>query len=97
MSLCSCYIYHSGTCASMAVTVPGVKANSRDTSAKAGMSEHNRQSKAGQSRAEQSSAERGSAVSAATQNRAEVGPALRRGWMGFRKAGQRTRNILMDK
>ena len=72
MSLCSCYIYHSGTCASRAVTVPGAKANSRDASAKASMSEHNRQSRAGQH----------SAVNAAKQNGAEVEPALRRGWIG---------------
>ena len=70
MSLCSCYIYHSGTCASRAVTVPGAKANSRDASAKASMSEHNRQSRAGQH----------SAVNAAKQNGAEQNSTARSTW-----------------
>ena len=87
MSLCSCYLYHSGTCASMAVTVPGVKANSRDASAKAGMSKHNKQSRA----------EQHSVVSAAKQNGADVELALRRSGMGIRKAGKRGGNILADK
>ena len=91
MSLCSCYLYHSGTLASMVVKVRGAKANSRDASAKAGMSKHNRQSRAGQhsavsaakqNGAEQSRAEQHSAVNAAKQNGAEVEPALRRGWIG---------------